>query len=99
MSPVKVDIIKLPENGNIEVRALAKSDTEFALYLNRKDNSAGSSGIEIKLTSGSYELKWTDTKTGAEKVEKLKNHSEGLTMIVSPEYSEDIALRLVKEGN
>jgi hypothetical protein len=99
MEPVKEDIIKLPVNGDVEVRALAKVDTEFALYLSRKDNSIGKSGFEIKLSPGSYELKWINTKTGDENVENLKNHSGGFAMIMSPDYTEDIALKVVKVGD
>jgi hypothetical protein len=77
------------------VQALAKGDEMFAMYIHRKDPVSNRSAFEIDLAPGSYSLTWVDTKTAGENTLYLKNHSGGWAMIITPEYSEDIALKLL----
>ena len=94
MEPVKKEIIELPEDSKLELQGLTRGNEIFALYLQTNDTSVIKSEFKMLLKTGSYKLTWIDTKTGAEKAEDLKNHKEGWTDISSPDYKEDIALRL-----
>jgi hypothetical protein len=40
-----------------------------------------------------------DTKNAKTNAEELRNHTGGWARITSPEYSEDIALKLIKISN
>ena len=96
MMPLKENRIRLPEQANTSVQALSKKDEFFAIYLHRNDTVNMASTLEIDLPSGSYKMTWTDTKNGVETSGSLNDHKGGNATIVSPEYSEDIALRVIK---
>lgn len=96
MVPVNNDKMRLPEDEKLTIQALAKGEEEFAIYLHKSDSTTTASVIEYDLPSGSYILTWLDTKTAAEKVENVKNHPGGWAKITSPDYSVDIALKVVK---
>jgi hypothetical protein len=50
--------------------------------------------LELELPSGSYKVEWVGTRIGkVEKREKIKS-SGGRQTLVSPAYTEDIALRV-----
>jgi hypothetical protein len=52
--------------------------------------------LELELPSGSYKVEWVGTRTGkVEKTEQIKS-SGGRQTLVSPDYTEDIALRVRK---
>ena len=53
--------------------------------------------FEIDLPPGLYSLTWIDTKTGGKNITDLKDHQGGWAMINSIGFSEDIALKLVKD--
>jgi len=96
MVPVNNDRLRLPEPEKLTVQGLAKGEEEFAMYFHRKDSTNIWSVIEINLHDGSYKLTWVDTKTAGQTVEYLKNHPGGWAKITSPDYSKDIALKVVK---
>jgi hypothetical protein len=98
MEPRQSNKLRMPESEDIKVQALSKSDELIAMYIHRKDSINGISAFETDLSSGSYSLTWVDTKTGMENVTYLKNHNGGWTLIKTPLYSEDIALRILKTG-
>ena len=65
MKPLDKDAVKsLSENTSIE--GLVEGGRKWALYLSVKDTVSTSSVFEINLPAGSYNLIWTDTKTGSE---------------------------------
>jgi hypothetical protein len=94
--PVNSDRLRLPIPEKLTVQALAKEEKEFAMYFHRKDSTDIGSVIEINLLAGSYNLTWVDTKTAGETVTSLANRTGGWTRITSPDYSIDIALKIVK---
>jgi len=96
MKPLKDGKIRLPEQVNTTVQALAKGDEQFALYLHRQDTVNTGSVLEIDLPDGSYSLVWTDTKSGTETAASLADHNGGLAIINSPAFIGDIALRIMK---
>jgi hypothetical protein len=96
MKPVSEKKIILPGLIDVTARALSKADDQLAVYLHRKDPDKMSSAIEIDLPAGSYDLTWTDTKSGAEIAGSLTDHKGGYARIISPEYIEDIALKVIR---
>jgi hypothetical protein len=51
--------------------------------------------LALELPTGAYRVAWVNPKTGAvDRAERL-SHSGGEAHLRSPEYSEDIALRVV----
>jgi hypothetical protein len=95
-TPVEMEVIKLPENSNFGLQGLSLKEDLFAFYLHRKDTLVTNSEFNLLLRPGSYQLTWVDTKTGMGKVTKLIDIPEGYTKITSPEYKEDIAVRIEK---
>ena len=49
----------------------------------------------LNLPAGRYRAEWVDTRTGAVAQTLDLDHGGGRALVGSPEYSEDIALRIV----
>ena len=96
MKPVGDGVVK-PGNGGTSVEGLVEDGKVWALYLSSKDTVATSSVLEVNLPAGSYNLTWTDTKTGSESPESPNDHNGGWLQIKSPEYLNDIAIRIGKK--
>ena len=81
--------------GEPAVRVLAEAGRAYAVYVN------GGTQIELvlDLPANDYTAEWVDTKTG--KVAKAERfaHQGGNKTLASPEYSEDIALRVNRSGS
>ena len=54
--------------------------------------------VELMLPAGTYEVEWMNPLTGKSDKKTFLKHSGGKVDLVSPEYREDIALRVVKAG-
>lgn len=91
MKPVGDGVVK-PGNGGTSVEGLVEDGKVWALYLSSKDTVATSSVLEVNLPAGSYNLTWTDTKTGSESLESPNDHNGGWLQIKSPEFLNDIAV-------
>lgn len=95
MKPVGDDFVK-PGTEGASVGGLFEEGKVWALYLSVKDTVATSSVVDINLPEGSYKLIWTDTKNGSETPESHNGHNGGWLQIRSPEYLNDIAVRIIK---
>jgi hypothetical protein len=95
------DFVKMSPNNQIikevipsdaSVRVLAEINKSYAIYVK------GGSKVEITLEipDGNYTAEWLDTKTGMVNVTQNLANKEGKVKLGSPEYSEDIALRILK---
>jgi hypothetical protein len=74
-------------------RALVEAGKAYAIYV----KGGAQASLKLDLLPGQYRAQWLNTRTGAiEKSETIK-HPGGIATIVSPDYTEDIALRLVTE--
>ncbi len=91
------DFVKMkPDHSTILVaqgsfaRVLSESGKQYAIYLNN-----GSRGtLKLNLPAGNFESEWINTLNGnVLKTEKLK-HSGGTIALSSPEFLEDIALKI-----
>jgi hypothetical protein len=84
---------ELPEG--VTARALVENGRAYAVYVN---GSSPDGGIELALAppEGAYRAEWVNTKTGdVDKVEHVE-HDRGTRVFVSPQYTDDIALRVHK---
>lgn len=92
--------------GTGVVRVLANGNADYALYIHHArvvadakpryvvDHSRRSSSVQMELPVGSYRCEWLDTKNGEVIAREQLEHSGGGHVFRSPEYSEDIALRI-----
>ena len=95
----KLDFIKMkPDNSviknkmpeNVTARALVQKGIDYAIYINGGDEAE----LVVELPSGVYTAEWINTKTGKiERKEKFQ-HGGGERTLHSPNYLEDIALRI-----
>jgi len=74
------------------VRALSEPGQAYAIYIQ------GGARVELvlELPVGGYRAEWIDTKTGQSLQSETFTHDTGSRTVVSPDYSDDIALRLYR---
>jgi hypothetical protein len=71
-------------------RALIESGKQYALYI----AGGKQADLKLELPAGTYVIEWLDTKTGKVVKRERLPHTEGDATLISPEYTEDIALRI-----
>ena len=91
MKPVSETVLKTDAEV-IAVEGLVEEGKVWAFYLSAKDTVSKTTILEINLPEGSYNLTWTDTKTGTETSEPHDGHKGGWLQIKTPEFMNDIAL-------
>ena len=82
-----------PAQANITARALVEEGKQYAIYVK------GGEKVEliVNLPKGNYRAEWVDTKTGkTEKTDEF-HHPGGDKMLISPGYTEDMALRIIAQ--
>jgi len=77
----------------VTVRALAEAGKAYALYLNGGTEAT----LELDIPAGAYKAEWLNTKNGKIDRADTFTHTGGPRPIMSPPYSEDIALRLIRQ--
>jgi hypothetical protein len=93
------DFIKMkPDNSVIKgglpqkatAHALVETGRSYVIYINGGSEAA----LVVELPAGSYKAQWLNTKTG--KIDKEENfeHTGGNRTLNSPQYVDDIALRI-----
>ncbi len=95
MKPMDKEKIKLHGGDKATVQALAGKDM-YAFYLLANDTGRKTSVVEVELPEGSYDIAWTDTKSGTETKASPVRHDGGWLKITSPFFTEDIAMKLWK---
>lgn len=87
-----------PAAGNapdVRMAALAEPGKQYAVYL---DKGGGRSTLRFDLPAGRYRGAWFDPRTGRELRAVNLQHTGGAAAITSPEYAEDIVLKLMSAG-
>jgi hypothetical protein len=82
-----------PNAGQVQakrgtVRALVREGRAYAIYY----HGPSPAEITVQLSAGKYRAEWIDTKTGATAKAEDLDHAGGVWKLVSPEFTEDIAL-------
>ncbi|MEW6235265.1 MAG: putative collagen-binding domain-containing protein [Candidatus Omnitrophota bacterium] len=92
MKPDSSIIAGLEPSKPIRAWALAEEGEACAVYL----RGGQQADIRLKMAPGAYKAEWVNTVTGkVDKAETIK-HAEGEMKLSSPEYSSDIALRVLR---
>ena len=79
------------KSATATIRALGHEGTAYALYI----RGGTKADLILDLPNGNYKAEWLDTKTG--KFTDAKDVSGDQVKLSSPQYSDDIALRIVKK--
>jgi hypothetical protein len=109
MKPVP-GIIKGSSPEGTSVRALGESGKAYAVYLLNVhivriardktvlhiDDTPWTTEVKLELPAGSYRAEWVNTKTGDIDKRESFRHAGGEKILSSPQYRQDIALRLVR---
>ncbi len=97
-------------SAELPARALVERGKAYAVYLHvplpgkPKDlDKHRRKNLEVTLTldlaAGKYRAEWVNTKSGAVDREEVVEHGGGDKKLVSPRFSDDIALRVVGAGS
>jgi len=78
--------------GRGTVRALVEPGKAYAVYF----HGPSPAELAIDLPPGSYRAEWIDTRSGKSKHSETLQHAAGAAKLVSPAFSEDVALRLTR---
>ncbi|HPG38535.1 MAG TPA: hypothetical protein PLP19_03095 [bacterium] len=88
---MKPDFEVIVLSPGVVSRALSEPGRQYAIYL----DGGAHCNVTLNLPSGSFQAEWLDTKTGrVTGVEQLE-HKGGRITLKSPEYEQDIALRIL----
>ncbi len=99
----KLDFVSMtPSNGVIvsgvpsgaAARALINAGSAYAVYL----KGGTQANLVLNLAAGSYEACWINPKTGVMEKSERFTHAGGNRTVVSPAYSEDVALRILAQS-
>jgi hypothetical protein len=89
MNPDKTTMIQSP---GAFARVFSEPGKQYAVYL----YSGNKCNLKLSLPKGNYSAEWFNTIDGSVmKTEKIK-HSGGEITLMSPDYSEDIALKIIR---
>jgi hypothetical protein len=75
------------------VSALAEIGKAYAIYINGGTRAT----LEMELSANDYKAEWVNTKTGRVEQADVFTHTGGNRSMISPRYSEDIALRVIRQ--
>jgi Family of unknown function (DUF6298)/Cellulase (glycosyl hydrolase family 5)/Putative collagen-binding domain of a collagenase len=95
-----LDFIQMvPDNGFVKgglpakaiARTLAKRGEQYAVYI----QGGARADLIVDLPAGKYRVDWLNPRTGRVDKSGALDHSGGTVTLASPDYAEDIALRIV----
>lgn len=98
---IKSDRITVPQTDNSQttakptVRALAEVAKAYAIYVSGGTRAE----LVLELPAGSYKADWVNPKTGEVEKSETFGQARGNRTLISPAYTEDIALRVTREKN
>lgn len=70
--------------------ALAEAGRAYAIYISAGDQAE----LALDLPAGKYTVEWINTRTGDIDKQEQIEHGGGTRIVSSPQYSEDVALRI-----
>jgi len=87
---ISVPLSGAPAQARASVRCLAESGKAYAIYV----HGGSRAELLIELPAGNYNAEWLNTRTGQIEKAEMFEHSGGARKLSSPDYSEDMALRI-----
>lgn len=82
------------KSKNIRVQALAEKGKQYAVYV----FGDAQFKLELDLPEGNYKVEWMNTLNGKSEKEEVLKHTGGKVKLISPNFTEDIALKIVNEN-
>jgi hypothetical protein len=82
-----------PPEARATARALIQPGKTYAAYI----RGGSQAELTLDLPAGSYRAEWVDTKTGEVARATDFEHGGGRKVLAAPEYTEDIALRVLRQ--
>ena len=82
--------------GASDAYVLSEPGRTYALYLKASGNRTKQSMLIMDLPPGRYQPEWLNPRTGDTDKADVLEHLGGLLRIVTPDYTEDLAMRLVR---
>ncbi|MEJ2010534.1 MAG: hypothetical protein P8Z30_20670 [Acidobacteriota bacterium] len=79
-----------------KIYALAHPGKAYAISV---DGGDPQTTLLLNVPAGRYHAEWIDTRTGAIDKSEDVSYAGGKLTLASPSYSEDIALRVTRQGN
>jgi hypothetical protein len=95
LRPARV-LIRRGTPAGATVHALGRRGREYAIYVS---GGNGAARLSLDLPAGRYRLMWHDPKTGRMTKRAQLSHAGGEATVVSPRYSEDLALAIRSTTN
>jgi hypothetical protein len=96
MQPFNECILKVRGDDHTKASALGNPGKEYALYIwSGKPGAAAE--VDLGLPEGTYGIEWLDTQTGSVVKKEILRAQPGPfhhNTIISPQYSEDIAVKI-----
>ena len=80
--------------SGVTARALVESGKTIAIYVRSESSKSENTKLDVMLPDGKWRGEWHDTKTGAV-IEKTELQGGRVVEIKSPEFVQDIALRIL----
>jgi hypothetical protein len=84
----------------LSARALAETEKAFAVYIcesgKKVEARTRSTPVELRVPPARYRVEWVNTLTGKVQTRERRDHKTGLLRLISPEFSEDVALRITR---
>ncbi len=78
---------------NTSAYVLSEPGKQYAIYI----RGSTQVNLEMMLPPGDYDVEWKNTLTGKIEKKEMLRHGGGKSILNSPVYAEDIAVRVVKE--
>jgi len=88
-----VSFVSGNRSAKAKVSALSQLGEAYAIYVDGGQKAE----LILELPKGAYRAEWFDTKTGQSTSVEVFDHAGGYRRVTSPDYSEDIALRLSRQ--
>lgn len=80
----------VPEKAT--ARALVQRGRQYAIYI----NGGTRVDLTVALPEGTFLVEWVNTKTGKTEKRRTITHIGGAANLSSPDYTDDIALRIMR---
>jgi len=88
-------VIKGGVSEKVTARALVETGRAYAIYI----NGGNKAELHVNLPGGRYSTQWLNTKTGKIDKKETFEHAGGTRSLKSPDYKEDIALRIIRHNS
>jgi hypothetical protein len=89
---MKADYEVIIQSPGVFARALSEPGKQYAIYI----HNGSKCDLSLNLPAGKYSVEWVSTKAGGSKATEKIDHKGGRILIQSPDYIEDIALKIVR---